>query len=207
MPVILIHGLWLNSFFMALLARRIKQHGFIIKTYSYPSMRLTLSDNASRLADFCAQLDAPRVQIVSHSLGGLVALKMLQTPSYPRCESLLMLGTPYAQSHAAQALARLPGGKALLGHSMTQWLADPPPPLPDCAIGILAGTRGFGLGRLVAPDLPSPNDGAVSVAETELPGHHQRILMNVSHSEMLYSREVANQCAHFLRMGHFTQST
>ncbi|MGP1609246.1 MAG: esterase/lipase family protein, partial [Burkholderiales bacterium] len=77
-PVIIIHGLWVHGLAMGWLARRIAQDGFAARTYSYPTMRLTLSENAERFARYCAGLAAPRVHIVAHSMGGLVALKMLQ---------------------------------------------------------------------------------------------------------------------------------
>jgi hypothetical protein len=47
----------------------------------------------------------------------------------------------------------------------------------------------------------------VSVAETELPGARDRIVLPVSHSGMLISRKVADQIASFLRNGHFGHDT
>jgi hypothetical protein len=56
---------------------------------------------------------------------------------------------------------------------------------------------------MVAPDLPRPSDGAVSVAETAVPGMADRIVLPVSHSGVLISREVARQVCAFLRDGAF----
>lgn len=203
-PVIIIHGLWVHGLVMGWLARRIAQDGFAARTYSYPTMRLTLSENAERFARYCAGLAAPRVHIVAHSLGGLVALKMLQMNRGLRCGRLILIGTPCSGSFVAQRLARLPGGRTLLGRSIAEWLREPQP-VPDgiAETGIIAGTRGYGLGRLVAPDLPRPHDGVVALAETAVPGVTQRIALNVGHTEMLVSREVARQCCAFLRNGQF----
>ncbi len=202
-PVIVVHGLWLHGMVMGWLARRIEQCGFDTYTYSYPSMQLTLSENAERLAQFCAKLHAPRVHIVGHSMGGLIALKMLESVPSVRCGRLLLVGTPYTGSFAAQRLAQFPGGTALLGHSIGEWMNGVRPAIPAVEVGVIAGTRGFGLGWLIAPNLPRPHDGAVTVAETEIPGPHQRVLLEVSHSEMLISREVADQCCVFLKNGRF----
>ena len=70
-------------------------------------------------------------------------------------------------------------------------------------MGIIAGTRGFGLGRLVAPDLPQPNDGVVTLAETLVPGVTARVELDVGHTGMLLSPAVARQCCAFLRHGRF----
>lgn len=203
-PVIIIHGLWVHGLAMGWLARRIKQDGFDARTYSYPTMRLTLSENAERFARYCSNLAAPRVDIVAHSMGGLVALKMLQMNRQLRCGRLILIGTPYTGSFAAQRLARWPGGHTLLGRSIAEWLRESRP-VPDgiSETGIIAGTRGYGLGRLIAPDLPQPHDGVVTLAETAVPGVTQRIDLNVGHTEMLVSREVARQCCAFLRNGCF----
>lgn len=203
-PVIVIHGLWMQGLVMGLLARRIRDAGFAAHTWSYPTLRGSLAENADRLARHCSALAAPRVHIVAHSMGGLVALRMLERHHELRCGRLVLVGTPYGDSFSARRLARFPGGPRLLGRSIREWL-DGPRPLPrgDTEIGIIAGTRGFGLGRLVAPDLPRPNDGVVTLAETQVPGVSRRVELGVGHTEMLLSRAVARQCCAFLRHGRF----
>lgn len=202
-PVIIVHGLWVHGAVMWWLARRIAQCGFETHNYSYPSISLSLTENAKRLAHYCEGLRAPRVHIVAHSFGGIIALKMLDTTPSVRCGRLVLVGTPYGDSFAAHRLARWPGGSALLGASISEWLSQPRPGINAEAVGIIAGTHGFGLGRLVAPDLPRPNDGVVSLAETEIPGVTHRVVLEVGHSEMVISRDVARQCCAFLRSGEF----
>ena len=70
-------------------------------------------------------------------------------------------------------------------------------------IGVIAGSLPLGIGRFVAPDLPAPSDGVVSVAETRLPAMRDHIVLNVSHSGMLISRAVARQICVFLHDGAF----
>jgi pimeloyl-ACP methyl ester carboxylesterase len=203
-PVIVIHGLWMQGLVMGLLARRIAQEGFSAQTWSYPTLRLSLSENAERCARHCLALAAPRVHIVAHSMGGLVALRMLEQHHDLRCGRLLLLGTPYGDSFSARRLASFPGGDTLLGRSIREWLNGPRPlPRADTEVGIIAGTRGVGLGRLVAPDLPRPNDGVVTLQETVVPGVTERVELAVGHTGMLLSRAVARQCCAFLRHGRF----
>lgn len=206
-PVIIVHGLWVHGLVMSSLAHRISACGFEAHTWSYPSMRLTLAENAERLAQYCAGLSLPKINIVAHSMGGLVALKMLELAPAVFCERLLLLGTPYADSAAARRLAQFPGGELLLGHSLPQWLREPRSAVRAAAAGVIAGTRGIGLGALIAADLPEPHDGVVAVEETMVPGITERITLHVSHTEMLFSSEVAHQCCAFLRNGHFDPVT
>jgi len=203
-PVIVIHGLWMQGLVMGLLARRISDEGFTARTWSYPTLRLSLSENAERFARYCLALAEPRVHIVAHSMGGLVALRMLEQHHELRCGRLVLVGTPYGDSFSARRLARVPGGATLLGRSIREWLGGPRPlPRSDTEIGVIAGTRGFGLGRLVAPDLPQPNDGVVALQETVIPGVTERVELAVGHTGMLLSRAVARQCCVFLRHGRF----
>ncbi len=202
-PVIIVHGLWVHGLVMGWLARRIAQCGFAARTYSYPSMQLTLSENAARLARHCLELKAPRVHIVGHSMGGLIVLKMLELHPRVHCGRLVLIAPPYRDSFAARRLARFPGGAAFLGRSMSEWLAQPRPGLHAAETGVIAGTRGIGLGCMVAPKLPRPHDGVVTLAETEIPGVRDRVVLHVTHSEMLLSHEVARQCCAFLRRGRF----
>ena len=60
----------------------------------------------------------------------------------------------------------------------------------------------IGIGTIVAT-LEGPNDGVIRVAETRLPGAKDHIEMNVSHSGMLVSADVADQVGAFLQRGEF----
>lgn len=202
-PVIVVHGLWVHGLVMEYLAHQLIKNDFEAQTWSYPSMRLTLTENAQRLAEYCKSLAVPRLNIVAHSMGGLVVLRMLELAPAIQCERLVLLGTPYTGSAAAQRLAQFPGGGLLLGNSIRQWLNEPRPGMRAQQAGVIAGTRGFGLGAMIGADLPKPHDGVVAVAETVIPGVTERITVHVSHTEMLFSSEVARQCCAFLRHGCF----
>ncbi len=201
--VILVHGLWVHGTVMALMRRRIARCGYRALSYSYPSMRLTLTENADRLAHYCRTMGAVKLHFVGHSLGGLVVLRMLERAPELRVGRVVLAGTPFSDSFAAQRLARLPGGRAALGRSVPEWLNREKPGLPRHEVGVIAGSLGIGLGRLLAPDLPQPHDGVVSVAETRLPAMHDHIVLKVNHSGMVISGVVASQICDFLRRGVF----
>lgn len=204
--VILVHGLWVHGAVMALLRRRIARCGYLALCYSYPSMRLTLTENADRLAQYCRGIAAAKLHFVGHSLGGLVVLHMLERTAESRVGRIVLAGTPCGGSFAAQRLARLPGGRAVLGRCLPEWLgrtASRPPSRHD--IGVIAGSVPIGLGRLVALRMPTPNDGVVSVAETRLPEMRDHLVLRVNHTGMLLSDTVARQICDFIRHGAFTR--
>jgi len=202
--VVLVHGLWVHGLVMELMRRRIARCGYRALAYSYPSMRLTAAENAERLAAYCRKLAASQVHLVGHSMGGLVVLRALETAAGFAPGRVVLTATPVAGCHAARKLARLPGGQASLGRCMPDWMEAAP-----CAahegreIGVIAGRKPVGLGRLVASDLERPCDGVVSVAETRFPAMRDHIVLDVSHSGMLISRAVAHQIVNFLRDGTF----
>ncbi len=205
--VVLVHGLWVHGIAMVLMRRWIGRGGWRAVSYSYPSMRLTLDENVERLARYCRALAAPRLHFVGHSLGGLLVLRLLERADAPKPGRVVLIGSPVAGSLAARRLERLPGGRAALGRSIMQWMNAAPPVVRNGVdIGVIAGTLPVGLGRLVAPGLPLPNDGAVTLDETRLPGARDTIALNVSHSGMLVSRAVAYQIVSFLRDGAFDKA-
>jgi len=113
------------------------------------------------------------------------------------------MGSPCGGSYCASVLLRIPLLAMLVGRSIrdsserSRWDVR-----ADAEIGVLAGNRSFGLGRMIL-GLPRPNDGVVSVQETQLPGCRDAITLPVSHSEMLISQDCARQAGHFLQYGRF----
>lgn len=202
--VVLVHGLWTHGLLMEPQRRYLANAGFDAVCYSYPSVRLTLTENASRLAQFARTLGVPVVHWVGHSLGGLIILRMLEREAALMPGRAVLLGSPYADAHSGRVLARSALGTRMLGRSVGEWLElKKPAQFPGREIGVIAGTRSIGLGRIVARDLPTPNDGAVAVAETHIAAAHDRIELPVTHTGMLLSRRIAHQVGAFLRDGRF----
>ena len=200
--VIVVHGLWVNSMMMRLLGYRIWRCGFDVAYFSYDSVRAALEQNAALLSRFAATLSANTVHWVGHSLGGIVVLKMLEQCPEPRTGRIVLMGSPSAGSYAARALAKTAAGRWLLGRSTP--LVETKAALPGkYEIGVIAGCRGLGLGRLMLHALPRPNDGVVTVAETHVSGMQDHIVLQLSHSGMLFSSRAANQVCAFLKAGRF----
>ncbi|MBS1189664.1 MAG: alpha/beta hydrolase [Rhodocyclaceae bacterium] len=201
--VILIHGLWMHGVVFLPHHLWLEAEGFTVHRFSYPSWSQDLESNADRLATVVGQTPGTRIHLVGHSLGGLLALAMLEKHKAPRIGRIVLMGSPCAGCHCGSYLADRWALSPFLGSSMKDWLARPRPTQPESLdVGIIAGTRRWGLGRVI-PGLPRPNDGVVAAEETCLPGARDRILLPVSHSGMLISPACARQVASFLRTGHF----
>ncbi len=184
------------------LAARLRGCGFRPIPCSYPSVRCTPADNARALGRLVReQAVHGKVHLVAHSLGGLIALLALrEQPDLP-VGRLVLLGSPVHGSAVARSLAGRRLWRALLGQARTLLLSGAPVPSALPPTMVVAGTRSIGMGRLIHRALARPNDGMVSAAETALPGAGERLEVPVSHTGLLFSREVARAVCRFLREG------
>ncbi len=205
--VVYVHGLWMRGSEAALLRWRLRRrYGYDWYTFRYDSVRTPMAQIAAALGERIGRIDAPRVHLLGHSLGGLVILRCLERYRPPQPGRALFLGTPAAGSRAARRLGRWRLGRRLLGRAIAEeLLVDRERRWPSSAgraLGIIAGPLPRGLGRLLL-EFGETNDGTVAVAETSLEGAAQSCRLAVSHMGMLYSARVAHQTGSFLEHGRF----
>lgn len=207
--VICTHGFWSHGVGMYLIKRRLeREYGMRALLFSYQSVRGTLDENAAALASFIHEQGLTGVHIIGHSLGGVVALRMLANDATAVPGRVVCLGSPLCGSRAADVLSRQDWAEAILGRSLTEGVINAA--ANDWAshvcehreIGIIAGTVPLGFGQFVA-DFDEPNDGTIAVSETRLEGATDHLVMEVSHKGMLVSNDVTDQAAAFLRRGEF----
>ncbi len=200
--VVLVHGLWLTGLEMTLLRRCLRRCGFNPIQFTYPTVRCSLADNAKRLQRFVGRLDADVIHFVAHSLGGLLLRQFFHDFPDQRPGRVVTLGTPHAGSAAALRLAQQRIGRLLLGKSLDHGLrGDVPAWRGGREIGVIAGDLRLGVGRLLG--LTGPNDGAVLLSETRLPGMTDYRVFHTNHTGLLFSSEVAQASCAFLREGRF----
>ena len=205
--VILVHGLWMNGLELSVFGHRLRhEHGFDVRTFSYPTMSGVAADICRDLAEFAASVagEGP-VHFVGHSLGGVLVYRTLAECGADRFGgNAVLLGAPVNGSKAARGAARFPALKPLLGPHVMSELAAPPPRCwegPN-AVGAIAGTLRMGTGQFFA-HFDEDNDGTVAVSETRIPGLADHLVLPHSHFGMLYARDVAGHVAHFLCNGRF----
>ena len=196
--VVLVPGLWMPAAIMAPLATRLARAGYRPRRFAY-SGRQSLEGAIERLADF-ARGGAPH--FVGHSLGGVLIFDALERYPQLAAARIVLIGAPVNGCLAGRRLGASSVGRWMLGASTARWA--------NCAacwqraepLGVIAGTRAFGLGRTLG-ELPGENDGVVQVEETTVQGMAERVLLTESHSMLAVSRRVSALVEHFLRAGRF----
>jgi hypothetical protein len=207
--IVYVHGLWQRGGEALLLRKRLARTlKSEVRAFAYPSVAADATTNSRALFAYLSTIDADRLHLVGHSLGGLMIVKLFEDNA--RADLCLppgrvvLLGSPLRGSRTAQNLARLRFGRKIMGRSVNQELLH----LRDRAwsglreLGIIAGNSSFGLGRLVGK-LDAPSDGTVTIEETQIAGASDRIVIRTSHTGMLFSAEVASQASAFLSTGRF----
>jgi pimeloyl-ACP methyl ester carboxylesterase len=194
----------MNGLESFLLRNRLAEAGFEPSVFRYPSTQADIGGAATALSVHLREFGDGPVHLVGHSLGGLVILEAFGAGGELPQGRVVLLGSPVQGSRAARAVAAWSLGPHLLGRLAAAELTrrEPRTWRGERELGIIAGSRSAGMGRLFA-DLPVPNDGTVSVDETRLAGAKEHIIHDVSHTGMLMSAVVAGSLAKFLSCGSF----
>lgn len=188
---------------LGVLAGRLRRAGYAVSVPAYASVTLTPAQNAERLQHVIKDLPTERLHIVAHSLGGIVALHLLEKyPDLPMGR-LVTLGTPAQGSKIARLINPLPVLGRAFGNSMVEGLSgEGIPQSIGRDWGAVIGTLPLGLGM---PFLRGEtNDGAVRVCEAGHPAQTARIQQHVSHTGMLFSPLTFTYILRFLQTGQFS---
>lgn len=207
---ILLHGLHMNTWQLRTLAKQVQTSGFDTHCFGYFSVLQTISQHSHRLhqwLDKHHEPDAP-LHLVGHSLGGLVIRDFLA--NYPKWQvkRCVTLGTPHQGSICASYAKRY--ARPLVHQAMPNALdGNCPLPPPHIEFGVIAGNKPIGLGLPILSlhnrkhKLNAQHDGTVFVSESTLINAQDYLLLPVSHTGLLFDRQVARQTVHFLQHGKF----
>lgn len=207
--VVLLHGLWMPGAAMRWFASRLAADGFTPEIFSYATIAGGPDSAVPRLVEHLR--DGGEAHVVAHSLGGLVALQALcDAPDLPVVR-VVCLGAPLAGSSAATGMSRWAPAAVLLGRSaalLRSGIANTNAEAGracwegEAQVGAIAGRIPHGLGALFA-GFEGEHDGTVAVAETRLPGLADHVVVDASHSGLLFSVQAAQQASAFLRHERF----
>ena len=203
--IILLHGVLMNTVEMLYLARQLEKLGHTVHNLGYSSVSQSIAENTQALRTKIQALGCNEINIVAHSLGGIMALHVLQDCPDLKVKRVVMLGSPITGSYVASRFTHWPVVKQLLDKSMKQGLdGDHKITEVACEIGMIAGRidSPIGMGLLLGK-LPGDNDGTVLLEETRHSCVKEHITVNKSHTGLIFSKAVAQLIDVFLQNGHF----
>lgn len=196
--VVLVHGLGASTIFMLPLARHLHRHRYETVNWGYPSLWAGIESHAARLQTFLDELESnpqvDRFSLVTHSMGGILARRVLTQHKFEKLRSVVMLGPPNHGSNVAGVLS--------LGLG---WLCQPLKQLSSSSnsfVNQLAVPGGVKLGIIAGS-----HDRVVSVASTHLPTEADHCVVPRGHTAMLFDPRVARQVVSFLEQGHFDKQS
>ena len=187
---------------MAVMARRLRNHGHNITVFSYPTRDNSLDGHADELYAFIRKKQLAELHLIGHSMGGLVIMNMLSRYADLPAGRVVLMGTPVGGSNVVRRLENVPGMIRLFGKARDDLRKGFQHTPENRETGMIRGTRSLGLG-LITGGHTGPSDGSVAVSETQLVGLADSVEIPVAHSEMLISVEVVKQAEWFVVHGHF----
>ena len=184
------------------LAFRLRRAGFAVRRVGYPSTRAGIGGSVAHvratLAATTERLGADwRLDLVGHSLGGLIAVRLLREPGDLIIGRVVQLGSPNLGSVMADRLGGFRLVRRVCGPAVEDLRAHDLRAPVEPRIAAIAGTGGFWRGPLLRP-----HDGTVSVRSAWAGAAH-RTHVPVLHALLPAPARVAALVGRFLRDGRF----
>ena len=207
--VIVVHGLGRTPASMAILVTRLRNAGFRVVSFGYPSTSEPMEDLVDRLrAEIgrCCGNASETLHFVTHSMGGVLVRSYLSQQPEAHRGRVVMLSPPSQGSELVDAFADSPLRRLFLGPAGSQLGTD------STGITSRLGPVRFGLGivtgdRSISPLgswlIPGPDDGKVGVDRAKLEGATDFRVVPATHTFIMNRRDVAEDVVHFLREGRF----
>jgi pimeloyl-ACP methyl ester carboxylesterase len=208
--LVLLHGLGRTKWSLWPVAREARRRGRTVHNLGYPSRRApieTLADDVGRYLEKVASSGTP-IDVVTHSMGGIVLRAAVANGSVSPASlhRVVMLAPPNHGSELADRLrdfafyrfALGPAGQQIGTGEHSVPLRLPPAPFE---VGVIAGRRSNN--ALFARMLSAESDGKVTVESARLEGMRDLVVVDRSHTFLMWAADVLTQTFTFLETGQF----
>ena len=186
---------------MQRMAFRLNEAGYQVTSVNYPSTFGGIDELTALIAPL-VPTDGT-VDMVGHSMGGLLAKRLMRLLPANRRGRIVLLGSPNLGSEAASQLAFL---SPFLGDALKDLVPSSGNDDSDLEIGAIAGTRPVGV-LAVMVDRSVEHDGMVTVESAWAAASPQRrIKIATSHTILPIHSDAVAETIHFLRTGEFSKS-
>ena len=208
--VVLLHGLARSDMSMNRLDKHLHKAGYATINVDYPSTSDTIEHIVERYVSpavkKCKKSNAKKVHFVTHSLGGILVRKYLQSHTVPAGSRMVMIAPPNQGSEITDALKDFFVYKWAMGPA-GQDLGTDPNSVPNqlkpvnIEIGVIAGDSS--LNPIFSSIIPGPDDGKVAVERTKLKEMKDFIIVRSTHTLIMSKPVVLDQVTYFLQQGTF----
>lgn len=200
-----IHGFMRTPSSMQPMAQTFEESGYLVTNWGYSSRTKTISEHTadllSSVSDAAAKNPGTPIHLVTHSLGGIIALSLHNHPDCPaevKQGKIVMLAPPMKGSAFARCLNKVGPirtilgkhtGKELLSATSFEHLGSFP---RNKQILVISGTFGWN------PFVGQKNDGKVGIFESCPDIVHVHYIHFTSHSWMMKNKTVILNALDFI---------
>jgi pimeloyl-ACP methyl ester carboxylesterase len=208
--VVFIHGIVRSSHSFDAMKQQFAADGCEVVGFDYPSTRVSIEDSAEYLHRTLESLEGiEHIDIVVHSMGGLLTRQYLAKHRDPRIRRMVMLGVPNHGANLANMLKDVTLFKTLYGPAGRQLMEGPEAyvsslPTPDFPFAVIAGGKGTATG--FNPWIAGDDDGTVAVQSTRLAGAADFMRVPALHSFLMTDAAVIAATRRFLNSGALAES-
>jgi triacylglycerol lipase len=209
-PLVLLHGLGRTRYSLWPVAREAMRRSYRVHNLGYPSRRDSIEQLAESVGKRVLELagEDGQVDVVTHSMGGIVLRAAVAAGTLPAAcvRRVVMMAPPNHGSELADRLrdylvyrlALGPAGQQIGTSDDSVPLRLPPPPFE---VGIIAGRRSTN--PLFSRVLGAEGDGKVTVASAQLEGMRELVVVDRSHTFIMWAPDVLAHIFSFLQTGRF----